>query len=216
MIQERIAKMAADKENEVNGKLAEVVTNPNAIVAESSGTSGAAGQKTDGASTAKKIDIGTIAALSVTFTGIATVVGGVLNAFLGLGWWIPLGIVGILLAISLPPMILAYLKLRQRNIAPILDASGWAINGNTKISTVLGRSLTHLPNRPVRAFLSAKDPFAVKTFPWRRVIIALIFLALLITGLVLILKDPEGLDGVLKSIKSTFSKFSLPQTEAGQ
>lgn len=216
MIQERIAKMAADKENEVNGKLAEVVTNPNAIVAESSGTSGAAGQKTDGASAAKKIDIGTIAALSVTFTGIATVVGGVLNAFLGLGWWIPLGIVGILLAISLPSMILAYLKLRQRNIAPILDASGWAINGNTKISTVLGRSLTHLPNRPVRAFLSAKDPFAVKTFPWRRVIITLILLALLITGLVLILKDQEGLDGVLKSIKSTFSKFSLPQTEAGQ
>ena len=130
LIQEKIAKMAADKENEVNEKLADAVA---------TSTSGAAEQKPDGASAVapKKIDIGTIAALSVTFTGIATVVGGILNAFLGLGWWIPLGIVGILLAISLPSMILAYLKLRQRNIAPILDASGWAIIGNTKISTVL-------------------------------------------------------------------------------
>ncbi len=205
LIQEKIAKMAADKENEVNEKLSDVVA---------TSTSGAAAQQQDAAAQAttaapKKIDIGTIAALSVTFTGIATVVGGILNAFLGLGWWIPLGIVGILLAISLPSMILAYLKLRQRNIAPILDASGWAINGNTKISTVLGRSLTHLPNRPVGAFLSGKDPFATKKFPWRRVILCAVLLALVVTALVLIVKNPDGIAGVWKDIKETFSKFSF-------
>ena len=195
LVQERIAKAAADKESAVNEKLSSAVNAPDAAAA--------------AASAPKKIDIGTIAALSVTFTGIATVVGGVLNAFFGLGWWIPLGILGIVLAISLPSMVLAYLKLRQRNIAPILDASGWAINGNTKISTVLGHSLTHLPARPAGAFLSGKDPFAAKGFPWKRLLTALILLGLVVLALVLIMKNPDGISGVWKNIKELGGKFKL-------
>lgn len=199
LIQERIAKAAADKESSVDSKLTSAVNAPDA----DSAAAAAAG------AAPKKIDIGTIAALSVTFTGIATVVGGVLNAFFGLGWWIPVGIAGIVLAISLPSMVLAYLKLRQRNIAPILDASGWAVNGNTKISTVLGRSLTRLPSRPVGAFLSAKDPFAAKGFPWKRTLGAIILLGLVVLALVLIMRNPDGVGGVWNNIKALGAKFKI-------
>ncbi|HBG66045.1 MAG TPA: hypothetical protein DDW78_06185 [Treponema sp.] len=199
LIQERIAKAAADKESSVDSKLTSAVNAPDA----DSAAAAAAG------AAPKKIDIGMIAALSVTFTGIATVVGGVLNAFFGLGWWIPVGIAGIVLAISLPSMVLAYLKLRQRNIAPILDASGWAVNGNTKISTVLGRSLTRLPSRPVGAFLSAKDPFAAKGFPWKRTLGAIILLGLVVLALVLIMRNPDGVGGVWNNIKALGAKFKI-------
>ncbi|MBO4732394.1 MAG: hypothetical protein J5597_06290 [Spirochaetaceae bacterium] len=194
-IQEKIAKATAEKEAASFDKMTKAVNDPKAVA--------------EGLAGAKKTDIGTVAAISVAFTGIAAVVGGILEAFFKLGAWIPLGIAGIVLAISLPSMILAYLKLRQRNIAPILDASGWAINGNTKISTVLGGSLTHLPVRPVGSFLSGKDPFAVKKFPWKRLLFALILIAVIVLALVLILRNPAGISGVWESINGLLSKFKV-------
>ena len=43
--------------------------------------------------------------------------------------WMPLGLLALMLLISGPSMLLAWLKLRQRNLGPLLDANGWAING---------------------------------------------------------------------------------------
>jgi len=197
MIQEKIAKAAADKENAVNGKLSAAVNDPKA----------AAGKADPAALAPKKMDVGTIAAISVAISGITTVIVSIFTKLIDLKWYLPFAIILILLLISLPSMILAYLKLRQRNIAPILDASGWAINGNTKVSTVLGRSLTHLPNHPPRAFLTAKDPFASKKFPWKRVIFGLILLALIVGAVVLVIRNPNGLSGVWNDIKGLFSKF---------
>ena len=157
----------------------------------------------------KKTDVGTIAAISVAFTGIATVVGGIMEAFLGLGKWIPLGIIGIILVISLPSMLIAWRKLKQRNIAPILDASGWAINGNVKIPTLLGDSLTKLPVYPVKSFLTTKDPYASKKFPIKRVIFGVILLAIILIALILILKNPDGISGVWQNIKNFASKFKI-------
>ena len=157
----------------------------------------------------KKTDVGTIAAISVAFTGIATVVGGIMEAFLGLGKWIPLGIIGIILVISLPSMLIAWRKLKQRNIAPILDASGWAINGNVKIPTLLGDSLTKLPVYPVKSFLTIKDPYASKKFPIKRVIFGVILLAIILIALILILKNPDGISGVWQNIKNFASKFKI-------
>ena len=202
LIQEKIAKAAADKESAVNSKLTDTVNNAK-VPADSTQAAAAT------AAIPKKIDVGTIAALSVAISGITTLVVGVFANLFKLGWKLPFAIILILLLISLPSMILAYLKLRQRNIAPILDASGWAINGNTKISTILGRSLTHLPNHPPRALLSAKDPFASKKFPWKRILFVLIILALIVGALVIIMRNPEGLSGVLHDIKGLFGKFRI-------
>ena len=42
-------------------------------------------------------------------------------------------------------MIIAWLKLRKRNLGPILDANGWAVNAKAKINMPFGGSLTRSP-----------------------------------------------------------------------
>jgi len=86
----------------------------------------------------------------------------------------PLAVVGVILAISGPSMVIAYVKLRQRNLAPLLDANGWAINARAKINIPFGGSLTHLAKLPPGAERSLNDPYAEKQVPWR------LYLALLI------------------------------------
>ena len=189
LIQEKIAKSTNSAESKVFESMSKVVENPSEI---------------SSTIPSKKTDVGTIAAISVAFTGIATVVGGIMEAFLGLGKWIPLGIIGIILVISLPSMLIAWRKLKQRNIAPILDASGWAINGNVKIPTLLGDSLTKLPVYPVKSFLSKKDPYANKKFPIKRVIFGVILLAIIVTTIILAVKNPNGINGVWENIKGIF------------
>lgn len=188
IIQEKLAKTATNAENNVMSKVTKTVDDPKSA-----------------AIPQKKTDIGTVAAISVAFTGIATVLGGILDAFLGLGYWIPLGIVGIMLCISLPSVFIAWSKLKQRNIAPILDASGWAINGNVKITTALGTSLTHLPIRPAGAYFSAIDPFASKKAPVKKIVFWSIIIVLIILLIVLQIKVPGGLPAIWGKIKSWFS-----------
>ncbi len=200
LIQEKVSKAASEAEGKVSAKMSSAVEKPTEAA-------------TNAAANSKKIDVGTIAAISVAFTGIATVVGGLLQAFFGLGAWIPLGVVGIILLISLPSMFIAWMKLRQRNIAPILDASGWAINGNVKINIKLGSAMTHTAVRPKDSTLDPFDPFAQKGFPWKRVIFLVILLALIVTAVVLIVKNPNGMQGVWTDIKAFFAKFSVKAAE---
>lgn len=95
----------------------------------------------------KKIDIGTVAALGVAVGGITTAFGMILGAFVRLGPWMPIGIVGVILAISLPSVIIAAMKLGFRNLAPLLDANGWAVNNKANINIVFGAHLTQTPRR---------------------------------------------------------------------
>ena len=127
----------------------------------------------------KKMDVGAVAALGVAVAGLTTFLTTLLGYLLGMGWWIPLGVLGMLLAISGPSILIAWLKLRQRNLAPLLDASGWAINGRAKINVPFGGALTTSATLPEGAKLSLKDPFAPKP---SRLPIYLFLLALLCTG----------------------------------
>ncbi len=203
MIQERVAKSAANAEGKVSDRMAASVENPKDAAA--GATSAVAGSR--------KTDVGTVAAISVAFTGIATVVGGLLQAFLGLGLWIPLGILGIILAISFPSMFIAWFKLRQRNIAPILDASGWAVNGNVRINIPLGATLTALPVRPEGSRLDSYDPFRQKKFPLKRVIFFTLLGVLLLAAVIGILLSSGGLRGLLAwghdAVIYVLGKFSL-------
>ena len=56
-------------------------------------------------------------------------------------------------------MIMAWFKLRQRNLSPILDANGWAINTRARINISFGTTLTQLATLPKGAQRSLKDPF---------------------------------------------------------
>jgi hypothetical protein len=63
-------------------------------------------------------------------------------------------------------MAVAWLKLRKRNLGPILDANGWAVNARALVNVPLGGSLTALPVLPEGSKRELADPFAEKRRPW--------------------------------------------------
>lgn len=104
----------------------------------------------------------------------------------GLGWWGWLIIPGLLLVISGPSMILAWMKLRKRNLAPLLNANGWAINADAIVSVLFGNTLTEKADFPV---LKLKKKGLTKGGKWAIAVAAIILgiaiavLALYLCGL---------------------------------
>jgi hypothetical protein len=167
-IEERFAKRGAAAEAESQAKLDQGATS----VAEAGKPPADKAEKKPG------IDVGTVAALGVAVGGIAAVVIAILSGIFGLGKWAPLGILGIMLAISAPSMLLAYLKLRRRNLGPLLDANGWAINALTRINVPFGTALTDRAALPPGAERSLEDPYAEKRRPWKLYLALVAILAL--------------------------------------
>ena len=65
-------------------------------------------------------------------------------------WWaLPVAIISLLLVVSGPSMILAWMKLRKRNLAPLLNANGWAINADAIVNVVFGNTLTDQAQYPI-------------------------------------------------------------------
>ena len=126
----------------------------------------------------KKIDLGTVAAIGVAIGGIGTLIAALLTPIFGLGPWLPIGLLGVILLISGPAMLLAWLKLRRRNLGPILDANGWAVNSRAKINVSFGAALTELAKLPPGSQRSLDDPFADKKTPWKRWVFLVVILAL--------------------------------------
>ncbi len=138
--------------------------------------------KTAQAAPKPKIDVGVVAALGVAIGGITTAMGMLLQAFFGLGWLMPLGLLGLLVLISGPSVFIAWLKLRQRNLGPILDASGWAVNGQVKINVPFGSKLTEVAKLPPGAKRNLRDPYAEKSRPWGTVLAILLLLTAVTVG----------------------------------
>ena len=77
-------------------------------------------------------------------------------------------------------MLIAWLKLRQRNLGPILEANGWAINGRVKINIPLGTKLTEMAVLPANARRSLEDPYEDKAAAAKRrqmILLAVLVLA---------------------------------------
>ncbi|MDX2111051.1 MAG: hypothetical protein SFY80_12490 [Verrucomicrobiota bacterium] len=127
----------------------------------------------------KKFDLALITGIGVALGSIGGFLAGIMTGFISLGPWMPLGILGLMLAISGPSMIIAALKLRQRNLGPILDANGWAINGRVRITIPFGAKLTDIAELPHNSVRSLTDPYADKKIPWK---LYLILIALLCVG----------------------------------
>jgi hypothetical protein len=127
----------------------------------------------------KKIDTGTLAAIGLVLTTLLGALGAIFGNILKLDWWqIPLAFLAILLAISAPSMLIAYLKLRNRNLGPILDANGWAVNAKAKMNVPFGGSLTCVATLPSGAQRDLVDPFAEKKSPWPKIITAVLVLVI--------------------------------------
>jgi len=86
--------------------------------------------------------------------GIAVAALGTAAAFItktlaGLQWYtIVIGLGCAILAVVLPTSIVAFLKLRRRDLSAILEGSGWAINARMRLTLRQGRLFTQRPQYP--------------------------------------------------------------------
>ncbi|MDP3511616.1 MAG: hypothetical protein Q8S20_02610 [Sulfuritalea sp.] len=172
MVGEQLQKLAASKATAVEGKLGAAAVGVGV------------GKKVEAPAAPQAFDVGKFAgifaAIGLAIGAIGTVLAGVMSGLLGLKWWqMPLAVGGLMLLISAPAMVLAWFKLRSRNLGPILDANGWAVNARARINIPFGTSLTQLAQLPPGAERALSDPYAEKEQPWKTyaVIAAVIFVA---------------------------------------
>jgi len=167
MVDEQIAKRAAAAEAKADAHLALAATTATNIDQQK-------------ISEPKKLDVGAVAALGVGLGALTTAFGYFLGFFKGMPWWeVPLVFLGVMLIISLPSMVIAWLKLRQRTLGPILDATGWAVNARVKINIPFGTSLTQRARLPKGSIHRLKDPFVDKAAERRKWLIILLILVAL-------------------------------------
>ena len=170
MIEEQVAKRAAAAEAASSTKLA------------------TAAEKTANADKAKpaepkKMDVGTVAALGVAVGAIGGALATLATGLASLApWQLPLVLIAIMLVISCPSMVIAWIKLRQRTLGPILEGNGWAVNGRVKINIPFGTALTAVAKLPPGARRSLEDPYEDKEAVQRRRQIILIVLLLLLAA----------------------------------
>jgi hypothetical protein len=160
MVGQQLQKLAASKAKESDDRLTLAATNGAKKVA---GTD--AKQPAPAAQQAFDVGkfAGIFAAIGLALGAIGTALASVVMGVLSLKWWqMPLVFLGLMLLISGPAVILAWFKLRSRNLGPILDANGWAVNARARINIPFGTSLTQAAQLPPNAERSMVDPYAEK------------------------------------------------------
>lgn len=137
-VEEKINKSAAEKDAKAFGDMtakADAAADPNA-------------EKKPAFDIAKFAGI--FAAIGMALGMIGAALVSVAEGMSGFHWWqYVIVFVCILLVISGPSMIMAWLKLRRRNLAPVLNANGWAVNADALISVLFGRTLTEQAVFPI-------------------------------------------------------------------
>jgi hypothetical protein len=110
---------------------------------------------------------GIFAAIGLALGALGTALASAMAGLFTLAWWqFPIVVAGLMLLVSGPAVIMAWFKLRSRNLGPILDANGWAINARARINIPFGTSLTQVAELPANAERSLADPYAEKQTPW--------------------------------------------------
>ncbi|MBR3499969.1 MAG: hypothetical protein IKO04_01050 [Bacteroidales bacterium] len=164
-ISDRINKSAAEKDAKVTGDL---------TAKANTATLPADKEAAKAAPVENKFDIAKFAGI---FAAIGLALGFVLSALAALfaHWYTPLiALLVLIIVISGPSMFIAWLKLRKRNLGPVLNANGWAINSKIIVNIVFGATLTSLAKYPKVA--TGGDPYAPKKSPWPTIIIILLLL----------------------------------------
>lgn len=159
-VSEKINKAASDKESKITKDL---TAGTDKVVAN-------AGKPTDAkapaANTAQAFDIAKFCGIFAAIGMAIGYIGGFLTQFaqglLSLGWLMPLGIIAIFLLISGPSMFIAWSKLKKRDLGPVLNANGWAINARILVNMAFGATLTSLAKYPNVMMMAAQDPYAKK------------------------------------------------------
>ena len=162
LISDKIDKSAAEKNEKSLSDLTEKADAATSAKLEGDGKE-AAKAATSSFDIAKFAGIFAAIGMAIGFIGeflVAVISGAASLKF----WQLLLVIVGIMLLISGPSMFIAWRKLRKRDIGPVLNANGWAINAKSLVNVKFGKTLTSLAKFPK---LTAVDPVARKQRFWR-------------------------------------------------
>ncbi|MBR3413277.1 MAG: hypothetical protein IKG81_11385 [Bacteroidales bacterium] len=124
---------------------------------------------------------GIFAAIGIGLGMIIQALTGILGAVFHSVLSAVIFIIIIMLCISGPSMVLAWIKLRGRNLGPVLNANGWAINSKIIVNSRFGRTLTQRAKYP--AVVVSKDPYA----PMPKWLIWLIFILIVLVVVFLVL-----------------------------
>lgn len=193
-ISEKISKSAADKDAAATAKL------------QSGAAEGAPKQAFD----PTKLAI-TVSMITIAVAAIVGAVTGIIAILLKLSWWKWLILIAaIMLLISGPSCFIAWLKLRKRNLGPVLNANGWAINSLVLVNILFGGTLTSVAKYPVA---KGDDPFKKKTPWWRKMLRWLIALLIIAFG-VLYFTDNLGFMGIHKKVKAEKEAVEAVETPA--
>jgi len=159
-IEDTINKFASEKDAKVSANLDKAVTAPK--------------EDKPAFDIAKYAGIFAAVGLAVSALGVA--LANIFKVLAGLNWWQWIVVIlGVMIVISGPAMIKAWLNIRKRNLSPLLNANGWAINSSVKVNVTFGASLTQLVKTPVMS--AAKDPFADKKSPLGKILFFIILIA---------------------------------------
>lgn len=167
MVSSQMEKFAATKEKESEARLASTI---------GTAPKGAASQAFDVGKFA-----GVFAAIGLALGAIGTAVATVVTGVLTLKWWqMPLALLAFMLVISGPSVAMAWFKLRARNLGPILDANGWAINTRAAINIPFGTSLTQMARLPENSERSLSDPYAEDRHEGRKILVPVVLVVVFI------------------------------------
>ena len=167
-ISDKINKSAADKDAKGMSTLSNI-------------SDSATNKPTEGVNAAAKaapFDVAKFAGIAAMVTMAVAAVAGVLTMILkalkGLVWWKWLILIAVLmLIISGPACFIAWRKLRKRNLGPVLNANGWAINSAVLVNILFGKTLTSVAKYPK---VHVADPYSMRPPLWKRLLRWLIFL----------------------------------------
>lgn len=164
LISNQIQKLAAGKDAQLLAKAGANISNPESLA---------------------PFDIakfaGIFAALGLALGALGTAFAATFSSLLTLSWWqFPLVFAALVLVVSGPSMLLAWFKLRQRSLGPILDANGWAVNAQARISINFGASLTQVASLPPGSGKVLRDSY--QKSKWRFIFILLALAAAVMAG----------------------------------
>ena len=171
MINDRIDKAAAEKNEKSMNSL-------------TSATNSTADGKAPGEAIKSSFDIakfaGIFAAVGMGLGMLGQMIVALAKGVAAIKFWVLiLIIIGIMLVISGPAMFIAWRKLRKRDLGPVLNANGWAVNAKSLVRPKFGKTLTSLVKYPA---MKDVDPETAKKVRRRRFWTWLIVILILAGG----------------------------------
>jgi hypothetical protein len=94
---------------------------------------------------------GMVAAGGVAIAAVSSAVAFITKTLSQIAWWqILIGLGSAAAAVIFPASISAFIKLRNRDLSSIIEASGWAVNGRMRLTYRQSRFFTYAPGKVVK------------------------------------------------------------------